>query len=256
MSGALSVARAVAGRSLRHAFKNPALLLPSILFPLVFLVAFAGGLSRVGSIPGFNFPSGYTAFQFVFVFLQSAAFGGIFTGFGIAGDFESGFARRLLLGAPRRTGILLGYAMAATVRFAFTASVLFTAALIAGMQVGGNGVDLFGLVVLGLLVCVASTMWGAGISFRARTMQAMPVMQIPVFVILFMAPVYVPLGLLKGWIHAAASVNPATAFLQAGRGFIAGAPDHSALAYGAALGLLVALAWFALRGLRKAERAG
>jgi ABC-2 type transport system permease protein len=81
-------------------------------------------------------------------------------------------------------------------------------------------------------------------------------MQIPVFVILFMAPVYVPLHLLKGWIHAVASVNPATALLNAGRGFIAGSPDHSALAFGAALGLLLALAWFALRGLRKAERAG
>jgi ABC-2 type transport system permease protein len=256
VSGFVSVAAAVAGRSLRHAFKNPALLLPSILFPLVFLVAFAGGLSRVGSVPGFDFPSGYTAFQFVFVLLQSAAFGGVFTGFGIAADFESGFARRLLLGAPRRPGILAGYAVAALVRFTFTGTVLFAAGLIAGMDVGGNGVDIFGLVLLGYLVAVAATMWGAGVSFRARTMQAGPVMQIPIFVILFMAPVYVPLHLLKGWIHAVASVNPATAFLNAGRGFISGEPYHSALAFGAALALLAALAWFGLRGLRKAERAG
>ena len=76
------VATAVARRSLIHGFTNPALLVPSILFPLVFLIAFAGGLSAVGDVPGFDFPSGYTAFQFVFVFLQSAAFGGVFTGFG------------------------------------------------------------------------------------------------------------------------------------------------------------------------------
>ena len=57
-------------------------------------------------MPGFDFPSGYTAFQFVFVLLQSAAFGGVFTGFGIARDFESGFARRLLLAAPNRIGIV------------------------------------------------------------------------------------------------------------------------------------------------------
>ena len=37
-----------------------------------------------------------------FVFLQSAAFGGVFTGFAVARDFDSGFARRLLLSAPQR----------------------------------------------------------------------------------------------------------------------------------------------------------
>ena len=59
-------------------------------------------------MPDFNYRPGYTAFQFVFVFLQSAAFGGVFTGFGVARDFDAGFARRLLLSAPRRSGIIAG----------------------------------------------------------------------------------------------------------------------------------------------------
>ena len=71
----LAVAAAVLRRNLIHAFKNPALFVPSIVFPLLFLVAFAGGLSNVANVPGFDFPSGYTAFQFVFVFLQAAAEG-------------------------------------------------------------------------------------------------------------------------------------------------------------------------------------
>ena len=56
---------------------------------LFFFVAFAGGLSNVGNVPGFDFEPGYTAFQFVFVLLQSAAFGGVFTGFGIANSVQS-----------------------------------------------------------------------------------------------------------------------------------------------------------------------
>jgi len=51
-----------------------------------------------------------------------------------------------------------------------------------------------------------------------RSIHAGPLMQTPVFLILFLAPVYVPLGLLQGLLHAVASVNPATAFLEAGRG--------------------------------------
>ena len=95
----LSVAQGVAWRVLHNVFTNPSLLIPSLVFPLFFFVAFAGGLSRIGQVPGFDYPPGYTAFQFVFVLLQSAAFGGVFTGFGIARDFESGFGRRLLISA-------------------------------------------------------------------------------------------------------------------------------------------------------------
>ena len=50
--------------------------------------------------------------------LQASAFGGVFTGFSIARDFESGFSRRLLLAAPRRGGIVAGYWLAALVRAA------------------------------------------------------------------------------------------------------------------------------------------
>jgi ABC-2 type transport system permease protein len=252
----LAVARGVAWRTLHNVFTNPSLFVPSIVFPLFFFVAFAGGLSRVQEVPGFNYAEGYTAFQFVFVLLQSAAFGGVFTGFGIARDFESGFARRLLLAAPSRTGILLGYAVAALLRWLVTAVVLTTVALAAGMNVGGSGVDLFGLYTLALIVNAAALLWAAGVAMRLRTMQAGPIMQFPVFLVLFFAPVYVPLALLSGWIHGVATVNPLTRVLEAGRGFLAGSPTEVAAAFGAALALAAAFSFWALRGLRKAEVAG
>jgi ABC-2 type transport system permease protein len=252
----LAVARAVAWRTLHNVFTNPSLLLPSLVFPLFFFVAFAGGLSRIDQVPGFDFEQGYTAFQFVFVLLQSAAFGGVFTGFGIARDFESGFARRLLLAAPNRTGIVLGYALAALVRWVVTIAVVTSVALIAGMEVGGGAVDLFGLYTLGLFVNFAAVLWAAGVAMRLRTMQAGPVMQMPVFLILFFAPVYVPLSLLEGWIHAIATVNPVTRILEAGRGFISGEPTEVAAAFVAVLAIGFLLALWAVRGLRRAEAAG
>jgi ABC-2 type transport system permease protein len=90
----VDVAGGVWWRSFHNFTTNPAFLLPSIIFPLFFFTAFAGGLSGVGHVPGFDFPDGYTAFQFCFVLLQASAFGGVFTGFSIASDFERGFARR------------------------------------------------------------------------------------------------------------------------------------------------------------------
>ena len=192
------VARGVAWRSIRNVLKTPALLLPTILFPLFFFTAFAGGLSQVENVPGFDYPGDYTSFQFVFVLLQSAAFGGVFTGFGIARDFESGFGKRLMLASPNRVGILFGYAIAALVRWTITATVLTTVALLVGMQVGGNAAEIVGLYSLALLVNTAALLWAAGIAMRFRTIQMGPVMQLPVFLLLFFAPVYVPLDLLTG----------------------------------------------------------
>jgi ABC-2 type transport system permease protein len=241
---------------LHNVFTNPSLFIPSIVFPLFFFTAFAGGLSRVQDVPGFNYAEGYTAFQFVFVLLQSAAFGGVFTGFGIARDFESGFARRLLLAAPNRSGIVLGYAVAALVRWCVTAVILTAIALAVGMHVGGGGVDLVGLYTLAVIINVAALLWAAGVAMRLRTMQAGPIMQMPVFLVLFFAPVYVPLSLLQGWIHGVAVVNPLTRVLEAARGFLAGSPTEVAAAFGAALALAVAFSVWAFRGLRKAEAAG
>jgi ABC-2 type transport system permease protein len=252
----LAVMEAVAWRTLHNVFTNPSLLIPSLVFPLFFFVAFAGGLSSVDEVPGFDFPLGYTAFQFVFVLLQSAVFGGVFTGFGIARDFETGFARRLLVAAPNRVGIVLGYAAAALVRWLLTAVILTGVALVAGMQIGGDGVDLFGLYSLALLLNVAAIFWAAGVAMRLRTMQAGPVMQMPAFLVLFFAPVYVPLSLLDGWIHALATVNPVTRVLEAGRSFLAGSPTEVGVAFAVAFALVAAFSLWALRGLRSAERAG
>jgi ABC-2 type transport system permease protein len=256
MRSTFNVARAVAWRTLHNVFTNPSLLIPSIVFPLFFFTAFAGGLSRVSSVPGFDYPLGYTSFQFVFVLLQSAAFGGVFTGFGIARDFESGFARRLLLAAPHRSGIVLGYGLAALLRWMFTATVLTVVALAVGMKVGGSGVDLFGLYALAVLLNIAALLWACGVAMRFRTLQAGPVMQFPVFIVLFFAPVYVPLSLLSGWIHSVAVVNPLTRVVESGRGFLAGSPTEVGFAFAAGLALVLGFALWAFRGLRNAEAAG
>ena len=91
---------------------------------------------------------------------------------------------------------------------------------------------------------------------RLRTQQAFPVIQMPVFILLFFAPVYVPLALLQGWIHGVARINPITPLLEEGRGLISGEPDKTLLAFAIALGLIAGFSLWAVRGLRRAEAAG
>jgi ABC-2 type transport system permease protein len=249
------IALAVAYRQVTVLIKNPYLFIPPMLFPLMNFLAFAGGLSRLRHIPGFNFHGGYTAFQFVFVLLQSAAFSGVFMGFNVARDFEYGFARRLLIAASRRSALIFGYALAALFRWILIAIVLTAIALIAHMQIGGNGVDLVGLYTLAALVNFCGVLWATGIALRLRSTQGSPLMQTPVFLTLFLAPVYVPIHLLQGWIHGVARFNPVTYILEAGRGFISGSPANSALAFGLAAALVAGFLTWSRLGLRRAERA-
>src|SRR6202035_103894 len=126
-------------RSIHNTIVNPAVLVPSIVFPLFFLIAFAGGLSRIGDVPNFHYPPGYTSFQFVFVFLPSAAFGGVFTGFAVARGFDFGFARRI--------------------------------ALIARINVSDSGAHLTGLLALGVAINLAAALWACGLAMFPRTEQ-------------------------------------------------------------------------------------
>ena len=81
-------------------------------------------------------------------------------------------------------------------------------------------------------------------------------MQMPIFILLFLAPVYVPLALIAGWVHEVASFNPVTAILEASRGFIAGEPTKI-LHHDRLPGVMFCLtALWARGGLRSAEAAG
>jgi ABC-2 type transport system permease protein len=117
-------------------------------------------------------------------------------------------------------------------------------------------VDLVGLYGLALIVNVAAVLWAAGIALRFRSMQAGPLMQTPTFLILFTAPVYVPVSLLSGWVEAVARVNPITPVVEAGRELIAGSAADALLAFGAATGLALLFVVWALRGMGRAEAAG
>ena len=251
----LSPSLGIAWRYLHNLYTNPAIFLPSLLFPLFFLAAFAGGLSAVGDTPGFNYYD-FTAFEFCFVLLQASALAGVFAGFSIASDFERGLGKRMMLAIGHRSSIVVGYAIGAAARLGLTWVVITGVALLGGMSISGSGLNLVGMYSLGLLVNVAALLFASGIALRFRSLQAGPLMQMPVFILLFLAPVYVPQELLSGWIKPAASVNPITSLLDAARSLMAGEPSGILAAYAVAFGMIAVMAVWSITGLRKAEVAG
>jgi ABC-2 type transport system permease protein len=128
-------------------------------------------------------------------------------------------------------------------------------ALITGMPISG-GFDFFGLISLAVLANIAATLFGAGVAMLLRTQQAGPIIRTPIFLVLFLAPVFVPLSLLTGWIESIARLNPFTHILEAARGYLAGDPSNVAPAFATSAILILILAVWAVYGLRCAEKAG
>lgn len=250
------VARAVAWRSLKTFYSRPSLFLPSLLFPLFFYTAFAGGLAGIANIPNFDYPPGYTTFQWAFVLLQGSMFGGVFLGFAMMRDFETGFMRRLFLATPDRRGILVGFLAAGAVRALVVMSVISIVGFATGVQFNGSPVEFGLLVLLGLGLSQVGVLWSAGVAYRVRNVQAGPIIQMPIFVAFFLAPVFVPLVLLEGWIRSAAEVNPISRVITAARDLVAGDLDTAANAFVVLILLMVVLTAWSLAALRRAERSG
>lgn len=253
LAGAVAIAR-------RHLYKwisVPANFMPTFVFPLIFFTGFAGALGRIGSVQGFDYPANYTTWIFVFSLLQTCLFGGLATGFTIAAEFQTGFARRLMLVVPDRRVILVGYVLSTFVRAAIMSCVVTVAALVVGLEFGHSApAKVVGLYLLSWSLSIVGTMWAAGVMLRARDPGLGPAMQIPMFTAIFLAPVYVPLALLEGWLHAVASYNPISYVMIAGRELLVGSTEGLLAALVAIGGLLAVLAWWALTGVRSAERSG
>jgi ABC-2 type transport system permease protein len=252
---ACGIAWAVGRRGTKAWITTPTFVAITLLFPLVFLAALAGGLGALYRVPRFNYAPGYTTFVYGFVVLQAVALGGIFTGYSIARDFEIGFMPRLFIASPSRIGLLGGYVIVAVVRSLIAAGVVTAAGLVGGMEVRLTLVGVVGLLGLLVLAAVVATLWSAGVAMRVRRLRAGPLMHTPILLAVFLTPTYVPLALLAGWLKAAATVNPFTYMMQTSRSFLDGSTSQSAVTFGLGIGLAVMMSIWAITGLRAAETA-
>jgi ABC-2 type transport system permease protein len=222
--------------------------------PLLFLAFGGGGLSNLGSVPAFDFPSGYTTFYFVYVLLQGAAFTGIGTGNAIATDFETGFVRRLFLAAPQRSSVVAGYILGSVALAIVLMFFLTLVGLLVGVRLDGDFWQLAGLYALALVITVVAALWAAGFALRTRISRAQTSASMPIFLALMLSPAFVPRPLLSSWLKVAADHNPYTAILELARGLISGNPGAAGIAVLAAFGLFAVFSLWAVSGLRIALR--
>jgi ABC-2 type transport system permease protein len=131
--------------------------------------------------------------------------------------------------------------------------------LIVGFALGVDWPGIGGLALAVLLTscfAAAAASWGITLALRFRTQSAAPLMQAGMFVAVLFTTAYAPQQLLTGWIQDAARINPITRVMDGVRqGFVGDVSWHGTWpALLALAGLLMLLAAFALRGMRRTGR--
>jgi ABC-type multidrug transport system permease subunit len=257
-AGKVSWGRAVWGiakRNLRGVLRNPAAIVPSLLFPFMFIVALTGAYSGVANAPGFPVEKLVT-WMLPFTVVQSSVIGGMTTGLGVIASLESKAYDRLLMSPAPRSSLIGGLYLAAMIRAFIPLTLVTVLGFAQGAALPGGALGLLMMFLAAEGACLLGAGWGIGMALRVRSFKAVPILFMVVFLATFMAPVQVPLSFLTGWLHAVARVNPMTRVLDLARsGFLdvvtwsAVWPGLLVIGVGATL-----LGLFAVRGHRALDR--
>ena len=242
----------LAARSLSRLVRMPGAIVPTLVMPLFFLLGFSGAYESLTELPGFP-TDNILSWMAPWAVVQGAAFSGIGASIGVANDLEIGFYDRLVMAPTTRLSLLLGSVLAALARVALPFTTVLTIALIAGAEVPAGVAGVLMLLVACEGIAVLAALGGLSIVYRLRTQRSMSLVQVLVFVTMFLSIGQVPLAVMNAdWLHTAARINPMTNLLRLARqGFIGDVtwgdtwPGLVVIAVGA-----LVLGWTAMRGLR------
>jgi ABC-2 type transport system permease protein len=230
---------AIARRSIVRTSRQPASVIPPLVFPIALMAVNAGGLRSSTDLPGFPTES-FLAFTLAVPFIQGALFSTMNAGTDLARDVQTGFINRLSLTALRDWALLTGQLAGVVVLGMVQVLFYIAVGLAAGVRFESGFAGILLLLVYGAIVALSFGALGAWLAFwtgSGETIQALfPVL----FVFLFISSMNAPRNLIGiEWFRIAATLNPVSYMIECVRSLIITGWDVQALALG--FGFVIAL---------------
>jgi ABC-2 type transport system permease protein len=215
----------LAYRDLMKLLRDPARLISSLMFPLLFIVILGGSLqSSFGSDSSFN----YLAFVFTGVYaqtmFQSAAMGVV----SLIDDRENDFSQEVFVSPISRYSIILGKIVGETLVALTQALGILVFGLIAGLSF--SIAQLLGLAWAGFVTCLFGGAFGviilSNLNNRRTADQVFPYIMLPQF---FLAGVFNPIKFLPRFLDILSRISPMRYAVDLTRDlYYAGRADFSA----------------------------
>jgi ABC-2 type transport system permease protein len=256
----MSTSRSVgilATRSIRNIRRLPSAFFPALAMPIFNMVVFAGTFFAVTKIPGFPTDRSINWYMPLGI-MMGAAFAGVGLGFTTIRDIETGFYDRLRMSPTSRLSLVIGPLMGTLTRVVMMTTVVIAIGITLGARFSGGVLGVLCLYVAALGLSTIGAGWGLGLAFIFKDMRGAAIMQLSIFLVMFLSSAQVPLNVMDGWLHTVARINPATNILRLARVGLVNESNVDHLSLNAVWGGLVAVVvmgalslGFALRQLRK-----
>jgi len=251
----VAVVKALTHRGVLGVARVPVSLVPVVIMPIIFTVAFSGAFGALTDLPGFP-TNNILNWMAPFAVLQGASFAGLGASFSTGRDLENGFYDRLLLAPAPRFAIVAGPVVYAMLRAFIPLFTVVPIALLGGARMQAGLIGYVVLTIAALGTAVVASLWGLGVTYRLRTQRSGSLVQVGIFAVMFLSIGQVPLEAMTGWLHWVAEKNPFTYVLQMARqGFLG--PVTWSHTWPGLVALVVSgvlLGWYTWRGFRTLNR--
>ena len=247
----------LARRSVVRTVRQPAQIVPALIFPLFLLAVNSSGLKRATNLPGFPTDS-YLTFALAIPFMQGALFSVMNAGTDLARDVETGFLNRLALTPLRGSALLSGLLAGAVVVGLLQAATYLLVGVVAGASFAAGFPGVLVIVALSMLMTVGFGSVGLFAALRTGSGEAVQSLFPVFFVFLFLSSMSLPRNLIQtDWFREVATYNPVSYLIEAIRSLLVRGWDGEALALGfgvatavLVLGMLAATAALRTRMVR------
>jgi len=242
--------RELARRSVIRTLRQPAQIVPSLVFPLVMLAVNTGGLRELTNLPRFPTDS-YVTFMLATIFVIGATFAMTNAGTDLATDIQSGYFNRLALTPLRGTALIAGELAGVLVLGVVQAATFLLVGIAAGAGVAAGVGGAAVVLALSLALVIAFGAVGAAAAIRSGSAEAVQGFFPLVFVLLFLSSTNLPRDLMDvGWFETVATFNPVSYLVEGIRSLLVEGWDGEALAL--AFGMTAAIAVLATLSANRA----
>jgi ABC-2 type transport system permease protein len=237
---------AIARRSVVRTARQPASVVPPLIFPVALMAVNAAGLESSTDLPGFPTDS-FLAFALAVPFIQGALFSTMNAGTDLARDIQTGFVNRLSLTALRDWALLSGQ-LAGVVALGVVQAVFYLAVgLLAGVDIESGLGGIAVLLVFAAIVSLSFGALGAFLAFRTGSGEAIQALFPVLFVFLFISSMNAPRDLIGvEWFRTAATLNPVSYMIECVRSLIVEGWNGQALALGFGFTIVIGVLSLAL----------
>jgi ABC-2 type transport system permease protein len=199
---------AMSRRAIIAVYRQPSIVVPSLMFPLFFTALGTAAFSRAIDIPGFPQVDSFLDFALAAAIVQGILFGSTVSATALATDIENGFFDRLLAAPTSRTGILVGR-LAGGMAYGGFQTLLFVALLVPfGVEVKSGLVGVALMIVGGILLALAVGALMSAVAIKTGSSEAVQGSFPLLFILLFFSSTFFPRETMRGFHRAVADLNP------------------------------------------------